>query len=67
MSELSTKVAQSVFMSSKGTNLLKGMFCNFFRMVTRSKIVNTDRKRETDLFYLLIMTINFYILIANDY
>lgn len=58
MSELNAKFTQPAFISSKGNNLIKGRFGDFFRKATRSKIVNTDRKSKTDLFILSIKTIN---------
>jgi hypothetical protein len=67
MSELNAKFTQPAFISSKGNNLLKGRFGDFFRKVTRSKIVNTDRKSKIDLFNLLIKTINQQQLIALIY
>ncbi|EKN5044367.1 hypothetical protein EFV68_18575 [Yersinia enterocolitica] len=67
MSELNTKVTQSAFISSKGNNLARDRFCDLFRKVKRSKIVNTDRKSKTDLFSLSIKTINYILLIDDRY
>jgi len=67
MSELNTKVTQSVFISSKGNNLARDRFCDLFRKVKRSKIVNTDRKIETDLFNLSIKSINYKTTIVTSY